>query len=250
MHLFQVNFLNSQARRYRSLNEWFKTPQGARIASAFCLELHKIQEDLSGRFLLQLGGCGDNLWLSELHYRYRWVLDPYRYPPYSSAISSLVELPFEKNSVDCVVAPMAFEALSHEKNPLVEIDRILKPMGFVILLGINPWSFWGLALKAERIACLGHEPVTLTSSLSIKRQLLHRGYVQCLHSSFYYVPPVKRALVLNHLQFLNQVGSMLWPFPAGFYCLVMQKYAPCYGGYRFAVAQDEKILGAMPRICS
>ena len=39
-------------------------------------------------------------------------------------------------------------------------------------------------------------------------------------------PPVTNKTLINHLEFLNQMGKMIWPFPAGFYCLIMQKYQP------------------------
>jgi hypothetical protein len=64
------------------------------------------------------------------------------------------------------------------------------------------------------------------SSLSLKHDMLSRGYSLCLLDSFYYIPPVANRKWIHYLEFLNEVGKMVWPFPAGFYCLVMQKYQP------------------------
>ena len=57
--------------------------------------------------------------------------------------------------------------------------------------------------------------------------MLHRGYTQCALTSFYYIPPVTNEFLIRKLEFLNEMGKMVWPFPAGFYCLIMQKYQPC-----------------------
>ena len=53
--------------------------------------------------------------------------------------------------------------------------------------------------------------------------MLHRGYVQCNLSSFYYIPPVSSESLLHKLEILNELGKMISPCPAGFYCLVVQK---------------------------
>ena len=116
------------------------------------------------------------------------------------------------------------EALGGGKNPIDEIDRVLKPMGYAILFGINPLSFWGGALAMQRLACFGPSKATLISSFALTRMMLHRGYRQCALTGFYYIPPVSNDYLIQKLAFLNEMGKMIWPFPAGFYCLIVQKY--------------------------
>ena len=223
--LFILN-LDEQAIKYRAMEGWFKTPQGERVAHAFASELKEPSELFSGKRLLQLGTCGDSPWLSQLHFRHKWFATPYETSQKATLVTSLLALPIARSSIDCVIAPLTLEAFGRDKNPLDEIDRVLKPMGYVVFLGVNPCSFWGASLRWGGVDCFGESRGELCSSLSLKQAMLSRGYSQCMLSSFYYIPPVANKKLINHLEFFNEMGKMIWPFPAGFYCLIVQKYQP------------------------
>lgn len=213
---------DAQKTRFRALDDWFKTPQGIDLGSAFTRELTSLNEFLHGETLLQLGHCGENPWLKALHYTHKWYATPYVNSS-STLISSFNQLPLDRNSVDCIIAPLIMEAFTHQKNPLDEIDRILKPMGYAIFLGIYPLSLWGLFIRLKRNFCFGPLPGKPTSVFFVKRTMLHCGYIQCNLSSFYYIPPVSTKKWLDKLEIFNELGKMISPCPAGFYCLVMQK---------------------------
>lgn len=55
---------------------------------------------------------------------------------------ALNQLPLDRNSIDCIIVPLTLETFGSSLSLIDEIDRVLSPMGFVILLGINPWSLW------------------------------------------------------------------------------------------------------------
>lgn len=225
--------LDEQITKYQALDDWFRTPQGIRVAEAFTSELKRVNKFLSGKRLLQLGTCGHNEWLPSLRFRQKWLVSPSVSSKAVTFYSLLNMLPIDRNSVDCVLVPLTLEAFSEDKKPLDEIDRILKPMGYVIFFGINPWSFWGAALHWERLSCFARTPVSLRSSLSLKHAMLHRGYRQCVLNSFYYIPPIVNEKLIHKLEFLNEVGKMIWPYPAGFYFFIAQKYQPCQPAMRF-----------------
>lgn len=206
------------------LSQWFRQPQGQQIATAFASELQPFKNQLQGTYLIQLGLGGSYPWLAGLKYRFKWFVSPNQNNKYTHIYSDLQSLPIERHSIDCIIAPMIIETLNQPMSLIEEIDRILKPMGYVIFLGINPISFWGLAHKINYLNCFGDHPVTLTSSLTIKHCLLNRGFQHCALNSFYFIPPLKSTKFIKYLNFLNPMGKMIWPFPAGFYCLVMQKF--------------------------
>ncbi len=230
-----ILLLDEQAPIYHSLDEWFLQPQGHHVAKAFAAELMQIKGQFSGQNLLQLGSCGENIWLSTLKFRHKWLVSPCIVPKKTSLVSSLTLLPVDRDSIDCVIAPLTFEAFGGGKNPIDEIDRILKPMGHVIFFGINPISFWGAALRWGRLASISASPKALTSSLTVKHAMLERGYRQCALTSFYYIPPVSSESMIKKLEFFNEMGKMIWPFPAGFYCFIVQKYQPCHPSLRYEV---------------
>lgn len=215
---------DEQVLKYRSLENWFATPQGLRVASAFSEELTPLHDEIYGTSLLQLGSCGDNIWLDSFRYKNKWIITPFFEKNQPLVNASLTAIPLTRESIDCVVAPLTMEAFSKERNPLDEIDRILKSMGYVIFLGIHPWSFWGFSLKWGKLSCFANARVSLTSSFCLKHAMLERGYRQCFYSSFHYLPPVTQKTLIEKLSFINQMGKMIWPFPAGFYCLIVQKY--------------------------
>ncbi|KTC86764.1 methyltransferase domain-containing protein [Legionella brunensis] len=211
-----------QKNRFQALQKWFLSDQGRHVGDAFTAELEPLTEFLYGETLLQLGDCGTNPWLQALHYSHKWLVTPYSNPS-SGIVAAFNSIPFDRNSVECVIAPLTMEAFTHKKNPIDEIDRILKPMGYAIFFGINPMSLWGLLMRFGWHTCFGTLPTHSMSVFFIKRAMLHRGYVQCNLSSFYFIPPVHKEGLIHRLEFLNEVGKMMWPCPAGFYCLVVQK---------------------------
>jgi len=214
----------TQKEKLDHLNNWFLKPQGLGIGHAFITELKPFRDHLRGNRLIQLGSGGQHPWLTGLRYRHQWIISP-NLPETDIAIcASLQTIPLERQSIDCVMVPLIMEVFSQSLPMIEEIDRVLKPMGYVVFLGINPFSFWGLALKIGHLKCFGPHAGHLVSSFTLKQHFLNRGYRQRTLNFFYFLPPIENPKILNHLAFLNPMGKMLWPFPAGFYCLVMQKF--------------------------
>ncbi len=50
-------------------------------------------------------------------------------------------LPFKRDSIDCILAPLTLQCFNLNKNPIDEIDRVLKPMGYLVIFGTNPIVF-------------------------------------------------------------------------------------------------------------
>jgi hypothetical protein len=216
--------LAKQITNSTALNNWFLTPHGMRVSRAFAAELNQVSGQLRGMSLLQLGNCGENPWLSSLKFPYKWIISPNDVSSNISLVGSLTKLPIDRWSIDCVIAPLSMEMFARDKNPIEEIDRVLKPMGYVVFLGINPCSFWGAALYCHHVKFFELEKLTLTSSLSVKRTMHQLGYKQCLLTDFYYLPPINNERVIKKCEFINEMGKMIWPFPSGFYCQIFQKY--------------------------
>lgn len=214
---------NTQIIQFIALEEWFNTPQGLDISGFFKSELSHLKGLLYGETLLQLGVSGKNTWLQALHYSHKWQASPYP-SPLSTLISSFNQLPIDRNSIDCVIVPLVMEVFDLTKSPIDEIDRILKPMGSVVFFGVNPLSLWGVNLRFMPSSCFGSIKAKPKSVLSLQRAMMHRGYFQSYFSSFYYIPPVSKKHSLDRLEILNELGKMISPCPAGFYCLIMQKH--------------------------
>ncbi|OGV30215.1 MAG: hypothetical protein A3E88_01360 [Legionellales bacterium RIFCSPHIGHO2_12_FULL_35_11] len=216
-----------EKNKYDVLYNWFNTAQGCRVVEALCQELKFVANHVSGRRILQLGACGDNDKLDVLRFRQRYIVSESLNIKKVSTYANFTNLPIERNSIDCVLAPFTMETYASNASLIDEIDRIINPHGFVIVFGINPCSFWGLSAILRLNSGFTKESSYLRNSLTVKHAFLNRGYRQCLLHSFFYIPPFKNKKVIYSLDFLNEMGKMIWPYPASFYCFVAQKYDPC-----------------------
>jgi hypothetical protein len=216
--------IEQQIKQYRALNEWFQSSLGLSIANEFSDQLEPVNDYLKGETLLQLGLCGDNPWLDTLNFNRKWIASPFASDNKIHLECSLNQIPLNRNSLDCVLAPLTLEPFGNNFTLIDEIDRILKPMGFIVLLSINPWSLWGVAMKCGLVHCYNDRRIKMRSPFHVNRVFLQRGYRQCALSNFCYIPPVNSKSLIKKLTFFDEVGKMLWPFPSGFYCYIAQKY--------------------------
>ncbi|WP_165482757.1 methyltransferase [Legionella gresilensis] len=212
--------LEEQRSKFHALNDWCSTKQGSEVNKAFFAELSPLKDLLHGDTLLQLGCLGDNFFY-KLRFQHKWLVTPYLNNT-STAVMLLNQLPIDRDSIDCLIAPLTLDLLG-SKNIFDEVDRILKPLGYAIFFGINPFSLWGHWLRKTNkkdFQSLSGKPVSI---LSVKRAMLRRGYIQCHLSTFYYIPPCQSEKWLARFEIFNEIGKMISPLPAGFYCLVMRK---------------------------
>lgn len=98
---------------------------------------------------------------------------------------------------------------------------------------------WGLYIRLKRFSIFGPLAGKPVSVLSVKRAMLHRGYILCNISSFYYIPPVSTQKWLHKLEIFNELGKMISPCPAGFYCLVVQKHETAHTDLLHAPIEKE-----------
>lgn len=216
--------IEEQKKQYRALNKWFQSPLGLFAAHEFAVNLESASEFLTGDALLQLGNCGANTWLKKLKYNHQWIVSPFALAHKVQIESELNHLPLNRNSIDCIIAPLTLEPFNNGSSLIDEIDRVLKPMGYVVFLCINPWSLWGGALKCGLLHCYRNRTIKMHTPFHLNRMFIQRGYSQISLSNFCYIPPVHNASLIKKLTFLDEIGKMLWPFPSGFYCFIAQKH--------------------------
>ena len=64
-----------------------------------------------------------------LNYQQQFFYTPTAAKRNRFVMGSIHDLPFERGSIDCIVAPLAVEASSHKNQLIDELDRVLSPMG-------------------------------------------------------------------------------------------------------------------------
>ncbi|WP_298626947.1 methyltransferase domain-containing protein [uncultured Legionella sp.] len=216
--------IEQQIKHYQALNEWFKAPLGSAVADEFTRQLEQVKDYLRGDVLLQLGLCGENQWLDSFDFNHKWLASPFSLNKEPQLECSFNQIPLNRNSVDCVLVPLTLEPFGAGFSLIDEIDRILKPMGLIVLVNINPWSLWGAAMKSGLLHCYNDRHIKMRTAFNLNRIFLQRGYRQCSLNHFCYIPPVNNKSIIKKLSFFDEVGKMIWPFPSGFYCYIAQKY--------------------------
>lgn len=219
--------LDEQKTMFHALDDWFFSEQGQHVAHAFLREMTPFHDLLHGETLIQLGRCGNTSFFSKCRFQHAWVASP-SVETGITLTTSFSQLPIERDSVDCLIAPMILDAFSHENNPIDELDRVLKSMGYIVFFGIAPFSLWGYWVRRQGNLCFMN-PGKPKSVFSIKRTLLSRGYIQCHLASFYYIPPLQNKAWIEKFELCNEIGKMISIIPANFYCLVVQKHQENWG---------------------
>lgn len=105
-----------------------------------------LAEGLFGYHLVQIQGFGHAFdWLSDSPIPHQIQLDLYADAKHQTSLYACSEiLPLATASVDVVVLPHTLDFALDPHRVLREVERVLIPEGYVIILGFNPISLWGL----------------------------------------------------------------------------------------------------------
>lgn len=226
------------------LRHWFCGTQGLAVSKTFVHTLKPFQEILHGENVLQLGSFENHILLDALMYQHKWDVSPSVLSSESSLYADFRRLPFEKHSMDAILSPLSLNIFDAACWPLDELDYILKPMGYMVIFTINPYSLWGWALKLGLLPCFSGHRHAAMPIFKLKKALEHRGYTQFHLEYFYYLPPLKNPIWLQYLSFLNQMGKMLPISPASFYLLIIQKYEPPFPDLMIEPVQNTALLSS------
>lgn len=209
------------------MREWYLTHLGTAFAEEECHQLRSILPPLFGYHLLQLGDMYAPDYLGESCIRNKIVLDGACDDTDSRAglLAEFTALPIATDSVDVVILPHTLETSDDPHQVLREVDRVLVPEGYVIVLGFNPWSLWGVRRWFSVLRRGEAAPwcAQFLSPFRVKDWLSLLGFDVLQVQPHFYRLPVGRKSVLRRLDVLVRLAARLWPaFGAG-YVLVARK---------------------------
>ncbi len=228
----------------RALTRWYQQPLGQRLLDAEQDLLDQVLPELFGYHLIQLGSPTETDLLRNSRIHHRSIIDECPSAPRSTCCAVADTLPIDSDSVDVVVMPHTLEYAADPHQVLREVDRILISQGHAVIMGFNPWSFWGgwrVAAKfSNRFPWNGH----FRSIARIKDwcKLLGFDTLSCHH--YFYRPPIKHNGVMNKLHFMERMGDR-WqpPFAAG-YMLLTRKRESMLTPVRPRWPVGQRLLGA------
>lgn len=223
-------------------DDWFQTPAGRYIARWAGDTAASLLGDVFGLQAAQIG-CEtlDLMAGNRVQHRFRCLTGNHgststtpvdcAEPPTPIALETdAAALPFQSDSLDLLVLPFMLEAHPDPHQVLREAQRVLRPEGQLLILGLNPLSLWGLRNYFSRLArpdTFGFPwPAHYLSVLRLKDWLklldfeVSRGHFGC------YAPPCHRERTFSHLNWLELAGNRWWGFAGGCYALVAIKRIP------------------------
>lgn len=217
--------------------DWFHTPAGRYVASWATTTAESLLGDIFGLQAAQIG-CEtlDLMAGNRIQHRFRCMTGNHGTPQLQGSGTPIAietdaaALPFESDSMDLLVLPFMLEAHPDPHQVLREAQRVLRPEGQLLILGLNPLSLWGVRNYVSRLArpdVFGFPwPANYLSVLRLKDWLklldfdVSRGYFGC------YAPPCHRESTFSHMNWLELAGNRWWGFAGGCYAVVAVKRIP------------------------
>ena len=208
------------------LLRWFSEPLGQHILNHEQAIFEKFLPDLFGYHLMQIGPLHGDKLIGSTRISHRFIIQQEiggEHQDGTAMQCSAEFLPIASASIDVVVLPHVLEYSVNPHKILREIERILIGDGHLIIVGFNPWSFFGIwrILLAWR-----DEPPWCGHFFSYHRirdwfTLLDFELVKLERSI--YRPPFRNMKIMKKLEFLEKLGKFCWTIFGGIYIVVVRK---------------------------
>lgn len=145
-----------------ALRSWFDTELGQQLLVSERELLDRLLPTMFGYHLLQISFDNRLDLARESPVRHQISVNPVSELglPDSAVIARNEELPFEHNSIDVVLLHHGLDFAQSPHQVLRESARVLRPGGYLLNIGFNPISWWGvyraLKLDKETVPWQGH----------------------------------------------------------------------------------------------
>lgn len=209
-------------RAIQQWEHWLMQPLGSYLLEAEKRFLHSFVSDCYGKHALLIGVPRQNILLKTAVIPHQVLVSPLinKNKGMFFVESEFVELAFATASIDLVILPHTLEYIDNPQHVLSEACRIVKPDGYIIILGFNPYSLWGL--KKYWIGD-HHSPWSgnFLPLMTIKKWLALADFELVKQSKTLYRPPLQHHLMLyKKLKFLEWLGHKFWSPLGGVYGLM------------------------------
>lgn len=217
-------FLINHEHSYHHIRYWYHSHQGHQVLETENDQLCKFLEERFGYYLLQLGGPTQDEFLTTGPIRYKVYFDLEQTSNYhnSSIVGQFDNLPFLPNVIDIVIAQHILEFAKLPKRILNEIYHVLIPDGYVIIIGFNPLSLWGLMYLYKRHSIAPWQGKFISIS-RMCRWLTKLGFTIVERKTFFFRPPLLNKDTIQKTLFMEKIGPRLWPCCGAIYMIVAKK---------------------------
>ena len=211
-----------------SLGTWYSSSLGKTLAREEAQALKVVTGRMFGQVLLQLGCASQRDVIDRTGFVHRILVDTDAFDSARGAFRGRAwRMPV---ATDGVCAVVLNHALDFEKDPhavLREVTRILKDDGYVVVVGFNPHSLWGLRRLLPLRRGQGPWGGRFVSTARLKDWLGLLDYHVLEERQVFYRPPLQGRKVwerlMGRLQWMERLGHRYRLSMGGVYVLAARR---------------------------
>lgn len=210
------------------ISRWYETPMGVRMAKDLAACLERLADDAFGYHAVMVGAVLPLV--PRLRIRARTqvaaTVEELTTTPLMAVQADFEYLPIETESADLVIALHVLESSREPHEIMRELDRIIRPEGRVLIVGVNPVSLWNLK-KIGQQSWLGQGKMAQTSYLAGQHRAAWRvvDWLRLLGYDVHSVEHLGGVCPTTRPRFYDKMSAMralsgkwLW-FMQGFYVI-------------------------------
>ncbi|HLD17361.1 MAG TPA: methyltransferase domain-containing protein [Coxiellaceae bacterium] len=204
-------------------DQWYSAPLGRSILTLEQAVLVEPMSRVRGDYLVQIGGNTALTKPFSERFRYPICVKPglEKNPPEQCIVAEAHEMPFQPNLFDVVVAPHVLDFSDSPQALLSEWYLITRPYGYLMIMGFNPWSVWGLLAGWCESLQAWQKP--FYSMSCVKRWLVETGFSILSVKTFALRPPFNNALLFEQWRWMEYLKRWGLQKAGGIYFIVAQK---------------------------
>ena len=204
------------------VSQWLQSPQGVAVWQAELEQVRPIVSRIFGYHILQIGCSEEHSLIADSPAGHKIIFSPSHRIGARNAIANNEELPLANDSVDAVVLHHALDFTEDSHKLLREATRVLRPGGQMLIVGFNPYSYWGFwKLFKRKINIPWRARFISRGRLTDWLRLLDLHIDNVRHSLHFL--PFKNRRLLAHAQKLEKFGNKLRSPLGGAYVIVCLK---------------------------
>ncbi len=232
---------------------WFaQHPLGQRVLRAEQPILQTtLYPQLFGYHLLQIGGVGQGQLMQGTRIGHQCLVSIPELPGPAGCFGVQAEadaLPFATDSVDAVLLPHVLEFAAQPHGVLREVERVLIAEGYVILIGFNRGSCWGIWHLFKHWCDAPPWNAKLLGLNRAKDWLSLLGFEIISQQSCFFPPPFQNERLMRHLHWMDTLGKRWLPLSGGIYIVLAQKrrlhFPIVRPSWRLSTKKDKGLIGA------
>ena len=216
-------------RAIQQWDHWLTQCLGARVLEAEREHLPSLLTDCYGKHALLIGVPKQSALLKFSAIHHQVLVSPLvnKNNSIRAIEGEFDELPIGSASIDLVLLPHTLEYIPNPRQVLSEACRVVKPEGYIIIFGFNPYSLWGIKkylTKQQATPWTGD----FISAGNIKKWLELADFKMVKRHKMLFRPPIQHHKGLyQKMKFMEWLGSKCWEPWGGVYMLMAQaKHVP------------------------